>query len=56
MAVCSTTSPVQRIITTQKGVSLAFDGVCKEAKSQSRELYTWGQQEGSDIKDGAFDS
>lgn len=54
VAVCSTMSPVQRIVTTQKGVALAFDSVCREAKAQSRELYTWGQHEDADIKDGMF--
>ncbi|KAJ6604719.1 Eisosome component PIL1-domain-containing protein [Mycena vulgaris] len=38
----STTTPVQRIITVEKG---------RDAKAQSKELYTWGQSEDADVKD-----
>ncbi|KAI0314471.1 Eisosome component PIL1-domain-containing protein [Amylostereum chailletii] len=45
------TSPVQKIITTEKGVALAFDNVNRDVQAQSKELYTWGQNEDPDIKD-----
>ncbi|KAL5534143.1 hypothetical protein ACEPAG_604 [Sanghuangporus baumii] len=44
-------SPVQRIITSQKGVVLDFESVAKDAKSQSKELYMWGQDQDEDLKD-----
>jgi hypothetical protein len=47
----SGTSPVQKIITSEKGVAIDFDSVSRAAKAQSKELYTWGQGEGDDIKD-----
>ncbi|EJD03865.1 uncharacterized protein FOMMEDRAFT_83798 [Fomitiporia mediterranea MF3/22] len=47
----SNVSPTQRIITSQKGVCLDFESVSKDAKSQSKELYTWGQVQHEDIKD-----
>ncbi|KAH8120425.1 Eisosome component PIL1-domain-containing protein [Phellopilus nigrolimitatus] len=47
----SNVGPVQRIITTQKGVALDFNSVAKDAKSQSKELYMWGQHGDADIKD-----
>jgi hypothetical protein len=50
----STTTPVQKIITSEKGVAIDFDSVSRDAKSQSKELYTWGQTEDDDLKDGAF--
>lgn len=43
---------IQRIITTEKGVAIDFDSVSKDSKTQSKELYTWGQAEAEDIKDG----
>ncbi|KAF5374768.1 hypothetical protein D9758_000219 [Tetrapyrgos nigripes] len=46
-----TTSPVQKIITTEKGVALDYDSVGRNAKAQSKELYTWGQAEDEDLKD-----
>ncbi|THH06808.1 hypothetical protein EW145_g3830 [Phellinidium pouzarii] len=46
-------APVQRIITTQKSVSLDYLSVSKDQKSQSKEVYLWGQKEDEDIKDGA---
>ncbi|KAK7463645.1 lipid-binding protein [Stygiomarasmius scandens] len=45
------TSPVQKIITAEKGVSLDYDSVARDAKAQSKELYTWGQTEDEDLKD-----
>jgi hypothetical protein len=48
----SQTTPIQRIITTGKGVAIDFDSVSRDAKAQSKELYTWGQAEDADIKDG----
>ncbi|KAI9508773.1 Eisosome component PIL1-domain-containing protein [Russula earlei] len=47
----STTTPVQRVITAEKGVALDFDSVSRDVRSQSKELYLWGQNEGSDVKD-----
>ncbi|KAL5495166.1 LSP1 [Sanghuangporus weigelae] len=44
-------SPVQRIITSQKGVVLDFESAAKDAKSQSKELYMWGQGQDEDLKD-----
>lgn len=44
--------PVQRIITSQKGVALDFESASKDSKSQSKELYMWGQTEDDDLKDG----
>lgn len=46
--------PVQRIITSEKGVSLEFASVAKDSKSQSKELYMWGQNEHEDVKDGTL--
>ncbi|KAJ7110148.1 Eisosome component PIL1-domain-containing protein [Mycena epipterygia] len=47
----SNTTPVQRIITVEKGVAIDFDSLARDAKAQSKELYTWGQTEDADIKD-----
>lgn len=47
----TTTSPVQKIITTEKGVALGFGSLARDAQSQSKELYLWGQQEQPDVKD-----
>ncbi|KAJ7492556.1 Eisosome component PIL1-domain-containing protein [Mycena latifolia] len=47
----SATTPVQRIITAEKGVAIDFDSLSRDAKAQSKELYTWGQAEEADIKD-----
>lgn len=51
----SNVEPVQRIVTSEKGVSLDFASVSKDSKAQSKELYMWGQTESEDIKDGATD-
>ncbi|PPQ88616.1 hypothetical protein CVT25_010192 [Psilocybe cyanescens] len=48
----STTTPVQKIITTEKGLAIDFDSVSRNSKAQSKELYTWGQSELEDLKDG----
>ncbi|KZS93099.1 hypothetical protein SISNIDRAFT_411831, partial [Sistotremastrum niveocremeum HHB9708] len=47
----SSTTPLQRVITTQKGVSIDYEGVSRDTKTYSKELYIWGQTEGEDIKD-----
>jgi len=52
LTVSSTTTAVQRIITLEKGLSIDFENLSREAKSQSKELYTWGQSEAEDLKDG----
>ena len=46
------TSPVQKIITVEKGIALDFESLSRDAKAQSKELYTWGQNEDEDLKDG----
>lgn len=43
---------MQRIITAEKGVALDFDSIGRDSKAQSKELYTWGQTEAEDLKDG----
>ncbi|THH04437.1 hypothetical protein EW146_g10178, partial [Bondarzewia mesenterica] len=50
-AYSSSVGPVQKIITTEKGVALDFDSVNRNAQAQSKELYTWGQNEDADVKD-----
>ncbi|TFY83581.1 hypothetical protein EWM64_g431 [Hericium alpestre] len=47
----STTSPVQKIITTEKGVALDYDSLNRDLQALSKELYTWGQDEAPDVKD-----
>jgi len=47
----STTSPAQRIVTASKGVALDLDNLARDTKAQSKELYTWGQDEAEDMKD-----
>jgi hypothetical protein len=47
----STTSPLQKIITAEKGVALDYATLSRDAQSQSKELYLWGQQEQPDVKD-----
>lgn len=42
------------MITISKGVAIDFDSVSRDAKSQSKELYTWGQSEPADLKDGHY--
>ncbi|EIN13686.1 hypothetical protein PUNSTDRAFT_94932 [Punctularia strigosozonata HHB-11173 SS5] len=44
-------SPVQKIITTGKGIAIDFDSVSRDAKAHSKELYMWGQEEKPDVKD-----
>jgi hypothetical protein len=51
-SIASTTTPIQRIITLDKGLSIDFENLSRDAKSQSKELYTWGQSEAEDLKDG----
>ncbi|KAG1864140.1 hypothetical protein DFJ58DRAFT_772835 [Suillus subalutaceus] len=47
----TTTTPVQRIITSEKGVAIDCDALARDAKVQSKELYTWGQTQPEDLKD-----
>ncbi|EPT03949.1 hypothetical protein FOMPIDRAFT_98807 [Fomitopsis schrenkii] len=47
----SSVTPVQRIITTQKGIALDYDGLAGDTQAHSKELYMWGQSEEADIKD-----
>ncbi|KAJ7619096.1 Eisosome component PIL1-domain-containing protein [Mycena polygramma] len=47
----SSTTPIQRIITVEKGVAIDLDSLSRDAKAQSKELYTWGQAEDADLKD-----
>jgi len=47
----STTSPLQKIITAEKGVALDVASLSRDTQSQSKELYVWGQQEQPDVKD-----
>ncbi|PCH33799.1 hypothetical protein WOLCODRAFT_135329 [Wolfiporia cocos MD-104 SS10] len=44
-------APVQKIITTEKGVALDFDSLASDSHAHSKELYMWGQREEPDIKD-----
>jgi len=47
----STTAPVQKIITAEKGVTLDVESLSRDAQAQSKELYTWGQTQQPDVKD-----
>ncbi|KAG2154910.1 Eisosome component PIL1-domain-containing protein [Suillus clintonianus] len=47
----TSTTPVQRIITSEKGVAIDCDSFARDAKVQSKELYTWGQSQPEDLKD-----
>ena len=47
-------TPVQKIITTKKGIALDFDNVSRDAQAHSKELYMWGQNENEDLKDGEY--
>ncbi|KAH9950461.1 Eisosome component PIL1-domain-containing protein [Amylocystis lapponica] len=46
-------SPLQRIVTSQKGVAIDFDSVSRDSHAHSKELYMWSQREDDDIKDVA---
>ena len=48
----TSTTPLRRIITLEKGVALDFDALARDGKTQSKELYTWGQDEDPDVTDG----
>lgn len=48
----SSTTPVQKIVTTAKGVAIDYDNVSRETQAYSKELYVWGQTEQDDVKDG----
>jgi hypothetical protein len=48
----SNTSPPQKIVTAAKGVAIDFDSVSNDSKTYSKELYTWGQADDDDIRDG----
>ncbi|KAG2159930.1 Eisosome component PIL1-domain-containing protein [Suillus bovinus] len=47
----TSTTPVQRIITSEKGVAIDCDALARDAKVQSKELYTWGQTQAEDLRD-----
>lgn len=47
-----TTSAVQKIVTSEKGIALEFEGVSRSSHAHSKELYLWSQTEDEDIKDG----
>ncbi|RPD81999.1 hypothetical protein L226DRAFT_528211 [Lentinus tigrinus ALCF2SS1-7] len=47
----SSTTPVQKIITSQKGIALDFDSVSRDSHANSKEMYMWGQAEDDDLKD-----
>ncbi|THH02138.1 hypothetical protein EW026_g686 [Hermanssonia centrifuga] len=47
----SSTTPVQKIITSGKGVAIDYDNVARDAQGNSKELYLWGQSEQDDLKD-----
>ncbi|KAH8102470.1 Eisosome component PIL1-domain-containing protein [Cristinia sonorae] len=47
----SSTTPLQKIITTEKGIAIDFDNVARDTQAHSKELYLWGQAEGEDLKD-----
>jgi hypothetical protein len=48
----SNTSALQRGITAQKGIAIDLEGLARDIKSQSKDMYLWGQSEDEDIKDG----
>lgn len=48
----TSTTPIQRIITLEKGVALDLDALARDGKTQSKELYTWGQDQDPDLTDG----
>ncbi|KAF8626533.1 hypothetical protein AX15_004836 [Amanita polypyramis BW_CC] len=47
----SSASPIQKIVTAEKGVALDFDSLSHNSKYQSKVLYIWGQSEPDDLKD-----
>ncbi|KAG9314416.1 Eisosome component PIL1-domain-containing protein [Chiua virens] len=47
----TSTNPVQRIITLEKGVALDLDALSRDGQAQSKELYMWGQNEDPDLTD-----
>ncbi|KAF5311825.1 hypothetical protein D9619_003202 [Psilocybe cf. subviscida] len=47
----SNVSPIQKIVTSEKGVVIDYDNASRNSKAQSKELYTWGQSEADDLKD-----
>ena len=52
----SSTTPVQRIVTTAKGVAIDYDNVSRDAQGFSKEFYLWGQTDNDDVKDGMLHS
>jgi hypothetical protein len=50
----SSATPVQKIITAEKGIALDFQSLSRDTQGQSKELYHWGQDEHSDVKDGRY--
>ncbi|KAI0257548.1 Eisosome component PIL1-domain-containing protein [Lactifluus subvellereus] len=47
----SSTGPLQKIVTSEKGIALDFKALSRDVQAQSKELYMWGQNESSDVKD-----
>ncbi|THH30057.1 hypothetical protein EUX98_g4111 [Antrodiella citrinella] len=47
----SSTPPLQKLITTGKGVAIDFDNVARGTQAHGKELYLWGQSEAEDLKD-----
>jgi hypothetical protein len=54
LAILSSATPVQKIITAEKGVTLDIESLSRDSQIQSKELYQWGQKEDSDVKDGWY--
>ncbi len=50
----SSVTQIQKIITSQKGISIDLDNLGRDLHSHSKELYLWGQSEADDSKDGWF--
>ncbi|EKM61188.1 uncharacterized protein PHACADRAFT_168609 [Phanerochaete carnosa HHB-10118-sp] len=47
----SSTTPVQKIVTTAKGIAIDYDCVSRDTHGYSKEMYLWGQIESEDLKD-----
>ena len=43
---------MQKIITSGKGIAIDYDAVARDSQAHSKEIYLWGQEEDTDIKDG----
>lgn len=51
IALYSATSPIQKLITTEKSLALDSETLSRDAKYHSKELITWGKNESEDLKD-----